>query len=309
LHNSNLQSLLALRPAAANAPSLRALQVLGRDPALVESTSLCAAGDSRAVSTNDGDLVGGIDFLALAGGARGALAALAAAAFLGEEGGDPGVVDEVADTTEGGEEEEVEEDAARRSCVNFEIFCCRRFRLGIFLHLRVEPAHGSLDDTDSLVVDLASVDLAGGGLEHGGDVQAQVLRVHLSRERVGESLVLAGRDGDAIALGGQVAQNGRDLGRAGDIDGSGEGATNDQNLDGLGFLVVDVEDGAGGVAVDELDAEDLCLREGGLNVDVDVGRLLLAGVLDVVLDTLDFLDLGSVSIYEALAMICGIDLP
>ena len=163
-----------------------------------------------------------------------------------------------------------------------------------FLHLRVEPAHGSFDDADSLVVDLASVNLAVGSLEHGGEVQAEILRVHLSRERVGESLVLAGGDGDAIALGGQVAQDGRDLRRAGDIDGSGEGAADDQDLDGLGFLVVDVEDGAGGVAVDELDAEDLCLREGGLDVDVDVGSLLLAGVLDVFLDTLDFLDLERV---------------
>ena len=97
------------------------------------------------------------------------------------------------------------------------------------LHLRVEPAHGSLNDADSLVVDLASVDLAGGALEHGSKVQAKVLRVHLSCERVGEGLVLAGGDGDAIALGGQVAQNGRDLRRAGDIDGSGERATNDQD--------------------------------------------------------------------------------
>ena len=173
-------------------------------------------------------------------------------------------------------------------------FC--RFGLGRFLHLRVKPAHGSLNDADSLVVDLASVDLAGGALEHGGKVQAEVLRVHLGRERISEGLVLAGGDGDAIALGGQVAQYGRSLRRAGDIDGSGERATNDQDGDGLGFLVVDVEDGAGGVAVDKLDAEDLCLREGGLDVDVDVGSLLLAGVLDVLLDTLDFLDLESVSV-------------
>jgi hypothetical protein len=85
--------------------------VSGGDPALVESTSLCAAGNSRAVSTDNGDLVGRVDFLALAGGARGTLAALAAATLLGEESGDPGVVDEVADAAEGGEEEEVEEDA------------------------------------------------------------------------------------------------------------------------------------------------------------------------------------------------------
>lgn len=106
-----LQSLLALRPAAAHAPGLGALEVCGGDPALVEAACVRAAGDSRAVSADDGDLVGGVDFLGLAGGTLGALAALSTTALLGEEGGDPGVVDEVADAAEGGEEEEVEEDA------------------------------------------------------------------------------------------------------------------------------------------------------------------------------------------------------
>jgi hypothetical protein len=114
-----LQRLLALRPAAAHTPGLRALQVSGGDPALVESASLCAAGDSRAIGADDRNLVSGVDLLALAGRARGALAALAAAALLGEEGGDPGVVDEVADTAEGGEEEEVEEDAVKTTNVSF----------------------------------------------------------------------------------------------------------------------------------------------------------------------------------------------
>lgn len=108
-----LQSLLALRPAAAHALGRRAIEVAGGDPALVKATSVGAAGDSRAVGANNRDLLGGVDLLALTGGARGALAALAAAALLGEESGDPGVVDEVADAAEGGEEEEVEEDAVR----------------------------------------------------------------------------------------------------------------------------------------------------------------------------------------------------
>jgi hypothetical protein len=168
--------------------------------------------------------------------------------------------------------------------------------LRVSLHLRVEPGQRCLNDADGLVVDLLGVDLAGCALEHSGDVQAQVLRVHLGRERVGESLVLAGGDGDAVALGGQVAQDGGDLRRAGDIDGSGERATDDQNLDGLGLLVVDIKNGAGRAAVDELNAKDLCVREGGLDVDVDVGSLLLAGVLDVLFDTLYILDLENVSV-------------
>jgi hypothetical protein len=140
------------------------------------------------------------------------------------------------------------------------------------------------------------VNLASCALQHSGDVQAQVLRVHLGRERVGESFVLAGGDGDAIALGGQVAQDGGDLRCARNIDGSGEGATDNHDLDGLGLLVVDIENGAGRAAVDELNAKDLCVREGSLDVDVDVGSLLLAGVLDVLFDTLDILDLENVSV-------------
>lgn len=264
----------------------------GGNPALVEATSLSTGGNSRAVSTDNGDLVSRVDLLALAGGAAGALATLAAALLLGEQSGDPGVVDEVDDAGEGGQEEEVEEDAVRHA-VLVNIFwnaLCRCWDV-INLHLRIEPANRRLNNADSLVVDLTSVDLACSALQHGGEVQAQVLRVHLSRERVCESLALAGGDRDAIALGGEVAEDGRDLRRARDVYGSGERAANDQDLDGLGLLVVDVEDGTGGVAVHELDAEDLCLREGGGNVDIDVGRGLGRGVLDLLLDTLDVFDL------------------
>jgi hypothetical protein len=117
--------------------------------------------------------------------------------------------------------------------------------------------------------------------------------------------VLASGDGDTITLGSQVAQDGGDLRRAGDIDGGREGSADDQDGDGFGFLVVDVEDGAGGVAVDELDAEDLCLREGGLDIDIDVGSLLLTWVLDVFFDALGFFDLGGVLVWARLGMAGG----
>ena len=154
--------------------------------------------------------------------------------------------------------------------------------------MRVEPANGSLDNADGLVVNLAGVDLTGGALEHGGEVQAQVLGVHLGREGVGEGLLLAGGDADAELLGGEVPE---DLGLVGL---GGERAADDQDLDGLGLLVVDIEDGAGGVPVDELDAKDLCLGEGGGDVDVEVGCLLLEGVFDGLFDALDLFDLGLV---------------
>jgi hypothetical protein len=85
--------------------------VLGRDPALVESTSLGTSSDSRAICANNRDLVGRVDLLGSLRGSLGALAALAAPFLLREQSRDPGVVDEVTGAAEGGEEEEVEEDA------------------------------------------------------------------------------------------------------------------------------------------------------------------------------------------------------
>ena len=99
---------LDLGGAAADALGLRALQVRSRDPALIV---LRAGGDSRAISANNSDLFGGIDLLGALGGLLSTLATLAAALLLGEEGGDPGVVDEETGTSEGAEEDEVEEKA------------------------------------------------------------------------------------------------------------------------------------------------------------------------------------------------------
>jgi hypothetical protein len=80
-----------------------------RNPALV--VGLRARGDSRTISTNNGDLVGGVNLLASTGGPLRTLAALATALLLGEEGADPGIVDEVAGAAKGAEDDKVEEDA------------------------------------------------------------------------------------------------------------------------------------------------------------------------------------------------------
>jgi hypothetical protein len=79
-----------------------------RDPALI--VRLCAAGDSGAVSADNGNLVGRVDLLGAERRLLRALAALATTLLLGEEGGDPGVVDEVGDSAEDGENDEVQED-------------------------------------------------------------------------------------------------------------------------------------------------------------------------------------------------------
>jgi hypothetical protein len=82
------------------------------DPALV--VGLCAGSNSGAIGTHNGNLVSGVDLLGAEGGLLRALASLAAALLLGEESGDPGVVDEVGDSAKDAENNEVQEDARRR---------------------------------------------------------------------------------------------------------------------------------------------------------------------------------------------------
>jgi hypothetical protein len=103
---------------------LRARQVVGRDPGLIVGHS--TAGDSRAISTDNADLVGRVDLLGTARGALGTLTALAATLLLGEEGGDPGVVDEEDGTSEDTGEDKVEEDAAGTGQSLFEHTRCAR---------------------------------------------------------------------------------------------------------------------------------------------------------------------------------------
>lgn len=88
---------------------LGALEMLGRDPALI--ISLGTRGDSRAISANDSNLLRGIDLLASTRGALSALAAFAATLLLGEEGSNPGIVDEVKGTGENSEENDIQKDA------------------------------------------------------------------------------------------------------------------------------------------------------------------------------------------------------
>ena len=80
-----------------------------RNPALI--IRLCPTRDSWAIRTDNTDLISGINFLRTTRRSLGALAAFAATALLGEQSADPGAVDEVAGTGEGGEEEKVEEDS------------------------------------------------------------------------------------------------------------------------------------------------------------------------------------------------------
>jgi len=99
---------------ALNFPSSWAVDVVVWDPALVISLlRQILVGDRWPISTDNRELLISWDGLLGTGeGTTGALTTLAAALALWEEGLDPSLIDEVESSGEGGEEDEVEEDAA-----------------------------------------------------------------------------------------------------------------------------------------------------------------------------------------------------
>ena len=145
------------------------------------------------------------------------------------------------------------------------------------IHLRVEDAGRGLDDGDGLVVGGESEEVVLLVLEHSHELQTDVLGMHLGREAVGQRLLLAGGDYQAIALAGEIAQDVRLVASVLDQRSADNGDGN-----GLGLLVVDGQAGLGRVAVDQLDAEDLRLREAGRDGDLQVGRLGLVALDNLV---------------------------
>ena len=136
------------------------------------------------------------------------------------------------------------------------------------VHLGVEEAGGRLNDADGLIVDRDGVEGALGILQDGDELQTQILGVQLGAERVGHRLLGAGRDLNRVALRSEVADDLRLAG--GFLD---ERATDNGDANGSGLVVCDGETGLGGVAIDELHAKDLRLRERDRDGDLKVGRL------------------------------------
>lgn len=240
----------------------------GRDPALIV---LGARGDSRAISTNDSDLLGGIDLLGALGRLLGALTTLAAALLLGEEGGDPGVVDEVHGSSESTEEDEVEENAVERISPNLQGWSMKARS-----HLGVEQAGGPFNNGDGLVVGGDCENGVLGVPQNGDELETEILGVELGGEGVGHSLLSAGGDLNRVLLRGEVAH---DLRLA--IGLLEKRATNDAYANGLGLIVGDGQTRLGDMAVDHLDTKDLALRERGRDLDVQVRCLGLRDFLDI----------------------------
>lgn len=78
------------------------------------------------------------------------------------------------------------------------------------LQLRIKYARIGLDDRNSAIEGLQGVE----GIcraDDGGQIESQILRVHVRLEAVGQALLLARSDLDSILDRGQVADDARSL--------------------------------------------------------------------------------------------------
>lgn len=143
------------------------------------------------------------------------------------------------------------------------------------LHLRVEDAGRGLDDARGSAVGLDLEDLAGTGVGDDGDqLNDDILGHHVENELEGELVLGAGRDGDVVPDGRQVAEDRGGLGRVGGQRlCSPERTANKGDVDWRLLVVSDLNQRLGDPAVDDLDAEDVGIGESRLDVGLEVGLL------------------------------------
>lgn len=146
------------------------------------------------------------------------------------------------------------------------------------VHLRVKEADGRLHDRGDLVRSLHLEDLPLVIHDHGRQLHAHVLRLHVQREAKGQLLGLAGGHVDGVLHSRQVAHDalprrrilGLGLGRE-------QGARDEGHVEGRGVVVGDGDEGLGGAVVDKLNAEDVGFRERGRHVGGDLGGAIGRG--------------------------------
>ena len=111
------------------------------------------------------------------------------------------------------------------------------------------------------------------------------------RERIGHRLFPSRRDLQTVSLRCEILDDDRWIRRARHVQRSQQSAADDLDGDGGGLVVGDIEQGAGGMAVDQFDPEDFRLREGGADFHGEVRGLEFVLVGEVVLQFFDLVDL------------------
>lgn len=149
------------------------------------------------------------------------------------------------------------------------------------LHLGVKDAGRGLNNADGLLGNANLEDVAALSRNNSAQRQTKVLGVHVQDERVRQRLSLAGGDDGIVADSAQVADNAdRGVGILGQGLQSVKRATDKGELDGLMLVVGNLDHGLGGTSVDQLDAKDVGLGEGGRDVGLELGGVLrVTGVL------------------------------
>lgn len=139
--------------------------------------------------------------------------------------------------------------------------------------MRVKQAGGRINDARGAAVGLDLEDVVGSGVGDDGDeLEDDVLRHHVEGELEGKLLLLARRDLDVVLDGGQVAQDGGVGGRIirqrlGGLERTADEGDADRRL----LVVGNLEQSLGDMTVDDLDAEDVGIREDRLNVRLQLG--------------------------------------
>lgn len=137
---------------------------------------------------------------------------------------------------------------------------------GVDAHLRVKYVGGRLDNAGHAIVSLDLEELALFIRNDSKELQANVLRHHVENEVERQGVRGTGRDRDVVTDRGQVAQDGGPARRlCGQWLRGHKHATNEGDVDGAIFVVGDLDQGLGRPAVDQLDAKDVRLGEGGLD--------------------------------------------
>lgn len=125
--------------------------------------------------------------------------------------------------------------------------------------MRVKDASLGLNHAHGAIEGLNGEELALAIGHDGGELQANILGVHLSGEAVADALLGIGGDLDAITGSGQVTDC------LAFLLLSPQATADEVHGDWVGLIVGDSNNRLGRVTIDELDAKDLRRREGSLS--------------------------------------------
>ena len=140
------------------------------------------------------------------------------------------------------------------------------------VHLRIKEASRSLNNANSLIESLYLINRTSLTSHNRNDVESQILGVEIGCEAEWQCLLLASRNLNVISRMSQVADNGggRVSARRQWLE-SGQCASDDCDVDGLGLIVREIEQCLCRVPIYKLHTKDLGLWKRGRDGDSKIG--------------------------------------